>query len=468
MHRVRLLRAPTQVCQFGHRGVQEEPVPDLLGRPQQRLHVPFELPHGLAMPLRRIEPAPEIDRHVLCFVRVPFRTEAFEELAQGLHRAGTNRLAVVPDDQCRTRRSGQLRNPPKFSLYAFGLGRLPVALVIRDGDHGTVFDHQVPGQHQGRNFRIAEPPQQAPDVAIDWFRPDALAGVEVTADQHRIDARIEGGRVKGDQAAFRMASHADRHRVAVLLLEPVDGGQYLLHLVADDVPAHVKSLPVDPLPPSLPRVLDLLIRRVQWTALHEHRNDHFAALFGQTPRELVGGFDSRRQPKQLFRGLIRVGQGDHASGGWLLGLDQQSLRKNTFQDGPTNLIDTVPGGLRDQCRLEVVAVAFHPRCGPWIDRADDLSKPLAVLGDRRFVSLARTRVDFPVLAPSARRFGDLALDKLVCSVHQPRGKILFGPVECLGARQQVRRGRIRRCQGSDRTDNQAHQPDATDDSSIHF
>jgi hypothetical protein len=107
MHRVRLLRAPTQFRQFGYRRVQEEPVSDLFGCSHQRLYVLFELPHGLVMPLCGLEPAPEINRHVQrSFFPIPFRTETLEELAQGLRRAGPYRLAGVSDNQ---RWSGKTR-----------------------------------------------------------------------------------------------------------------------------------------------------------------------------------------------------------------------------------------------------------------------------------------------------------------------------------------------------------------------
>src|SRR5262249_30955861 len=95
-------------------------------------------------------------------------------------------------------------------------------------------------------LRVAELGEQAPDVAVDRLGPDALPGAEVAADQRRVDPLVRGRGVEGDQAPLTVAGHTELRPRPRLPLDPVDRRQHLLHLVADDVSAHVVRLSVDP------------------------------------------------------------------------------------------------------------------------------------------------------------------------------------------------------------------------------
>src|SRR5439155_26422092 len=144
--------------------------------------------------------------------------------------------------------------PASFELRHFQL-----AFLVGNGRHMAVFDDQTARRNERREFCIAKLAQQSPDVAVDGFGPDSLTRVEVTANQRSVDARIHGSRVKCNQSTLAVTGHANLPFAAALSLEPVHSGQHFLDLVADDVPAHVKRLTVDPLPVGLVRYANLRI-----------------------------------------------------------------------------------------------------------------------------------------------------------------------------------------------------------------
>src|SRR5690242_18450329 len=101
-----------------------------------------------------------------------------------------------------------------------------------------MLNQQCAGQHELRELGVAEFVEEAEKVAVERLYPEALAGAEVATDERGGDARVDGGGVEGEQAAFAPAEDADGGGgVAVLALEPVDGGKDFLDLVTDRVAA---------------------------------------------------------------------------------------------------------------------------------------------------------------------------------------------------------------------------------------
>ena len=97
---------------------------------------------------------------------------------------------------------------------------------------------QSPGSDEAGDLGVAKFRQQAPHVAVDRFLPDALAFLEVAANDGRGDAPVESCRVERQQAALPVADHSDRSLVfAVAGFKQVDGAEDFLYLVADKVAA---------------------------------------------------------------------------------------------------------------------------------------------------------------------------------------------------------------------------------------
>ncbi len=77
-----------------------------------------------------------------------------------------------------------------------------------------------------------------------------IAIVDIAANIGVLDARIESGAVEREQAALGVAPYLDRQSGLVPTLragtfKPIDGGQHLLHLVADHMPAHLVRHPIN-------------------------------------------------------------------------------------------------------------------------------------------------------------------------------------------------------------------------------
>ena len=193
-------------------------------------------------------------------------------------------------------------------------GRGPSAPTLRHGRRArdarplAVLDDEPARGDQGRDLGVAELVQQAPDVAIDRLGPDALPGAEVAADQRRVDPRVRGRGVEGDQAALAVAGHADLGPRPRPEPEPIHRGQDLLDLVADDVPAHVVRLPVDPLAMRLVRHRDPRVPGGFDPAADQGRDHDAEAARRQAPGELRSGRDAGGQARQLLGRLVRVRQ----------------------------------------------------------------------------------------------------------------------------------------------------------------
>ena len=166
-----------------------------------------------------------------------------------------------------------------------------------------MLDHQVARQDERGDLGIAEPFEQAPDVAIDRLFPHPPAAIEIAAHERAVDTGVDGRGIEGNQTAFGIADDADLRRLAAACAEAIDGREHFLDFEADRVPAHVKGLPIDPLPPGLLALPKLRIGRLNQLPLDQRRNDQFAAALSQQSSELT----FRRQPgceaKDLFGSL---------------------------------------------------------------------------------------------------------------------------------------------------------------------
>ena len=173
-----------------------------------------------------------------------------------------------------------------------------------------MLDHQVARQDERGDPGIAEPFEQAPDVAIDRLLPHPPAAIEIAAHERAVDTRVDGSRVEGNQAALGIADDADLRRLAAPGAEAIDGREHFLDLEADRVPAHVKGLPIDPLPPGLLALTELRIGCLNQLPPDQRRNDQLAAALGQQSSELA----FRRQPwceaQDLFGSLPGIRHGD--------------------------------------------------------------------------------------------------------------------------------------------------------------
>src|SRR5437667_9027058 len=117
----------------------------------------------------------------------------------------------------------------------------------------AMLDNQAARRDQAGNLSVAELLQEPEHISIHRFFPDPLARTKIPAHQRCRDPRIEGGAVDGYQPAFTVTGDTDWQAARALdgfrprLIEkPIDGSQYLLHLITNDVPAHFISLPVNP------------------------------------------------------------------------------------------------------------------------------------------------------------------------------------------------------------------------------
>ncbi len=150
----------------------------------------------------------------------------------------------------------------------------------------TVFDQESTRAYQRSDLRVAEFAEQPPHVSIQRFFPGPRSLGKVAADQAGIDASIDGRRVQRHQPAFAIAGDADLGARRAMPLKPIDRGQHLLHFVADDVPAKLAGLPIDPLAMRLIGHRHLRIAGPVVSPVDERRHEHQHAMFGQPPGQL--------------------------------------------------------------------------------------------------------------------------------------------------------------------------------------
>ena len=182
---------------------------------------------------------------------------------------------------------------------------------------------------------VAELVEQAEDVAVDRLGPDRVAVVEVAADAGGVDPRVERRGVERDRASFAIAEDADPGLLirAGLLREPVDQGQHLLHLVADDVPAQLERRPVDELAVGQPGAAVAGGNG----AVDQGRDDHPAAALGQPSRHLRLSRHPGNQADELLGRLVGVGNDHHVGNTQaIVGLQQQTLAGHVAECRPAN------------------------------------------------------------------------------------------------------------------------------------
>ena len=240
--------------------------------------------------------------------------------------------------------------------------------------------------------------QQTKDVAINGLFPDALARGEVTAHQSGINARIERGRVKGNQAAFTVTGDADpsqrlrcllRYR-GVQLDEPIDHRDNLLHFVTDDVAAHFVGLAVNPFAMRLvgePTEQGIAGTRV--VAIDQDGHDDLTAVFREAAGELRFGRKARLKPREHLRCLVRIGKGNHASQGVAFGLEKKALTIDILEHRPAHGVGAkhVRFSKDRQCR-GAAHVFQGSDAQPRVNRSYALLEPVAVGSNRFLVSFA--------------------------------------------------------------------------------
>ena len=86
-------------------------------------------------------------------------------------------------------------------------------------------------------------------VAVNGFAPDLIAFVEITADQGRLNARVQCGGVQCQQAAFVVADQSNGQWIwdlGVLCFKPIEDSLNFANFITNDMAAHFEGLPVDP------------------------------------------------------------------------------------------------------------------------------------------------------------------------------------------------------------------------------
>src|SRR5205823_3435629 len=101
-------------------------------------------------------------------------------------------------------------------------------------------------------------------------------------------------------SSFPIASDPDR-QLRVLLAEPIDEAEDLLHLVADDVPAEIESRAIDPFAMSAVGHGDARVAGPGVLAVDEDGDDDLAAVLGQVSRPLLFRRQTGSEADEHFR-----------------------------------------------------------------------------------------------------------------------------------------------------------------------
>ena len=229
--------------------------------------------------------------------------------------------------------------------------------------------------------------------------------MEVTTHGRRVYAGIGSGPVQRQQCTLSIADDADGAFCS--LLEPIDGGEDFLHLVADDVPAQFEGCPIDKFAVWLVGHGQPSCARIGGAAVDQQRHQHAAAIFGQAPGKLGGRGHPRFQTHKHFRSPVAVGQGHHICLGVPIRLEQQALCLDAFDYCPAhrkNLVPTTlgqlslrsvfPGHIRRNLELDRRALIYKP---------NDLREVLAIFFAGLDVVCMRGKIPFPVPRPALDR-----------------------------------------------------------------
>src|SRR5207247_221674 len=133
------------------------------------------------------------------------KAEQFHESRDCLSGTGNYRSSVVVVDNLEVRRERRRKEGPRTIELGFYFSesrccqlawRCAITAFTRLGRpidlwHGTVFDNEPTWRNERGYLSVAKFLEQTKNVAINRLLPDSLSGIEITADQHRIDARVE-------------------------------------------------------------------------------------------------------------------------------------------------------------------------------------------------------------------------------------------------------------------------------------
>ena len=252
---------------------------------------------------------------VECFVEWSCAIEFGSDHAQRVVRNVSRRGSTTATSSC-SRRTGRLGNAARF-------------------DHQTSW-----GDHPGE-FGVTELGQQAPDISVDRFFPHGLPLLEVSADERCIDARVERCRIQSQQPTLADSSHADRNPIAksfAKLFKQVDGGQYFLDFVTNDVPAHFKCLAVNELAMRLVRVPHVRTAGQLVTATDQHGDCHQATLGGKSPCQLHLLWQSVGHSTEHLWSPVGI-RDRHDSSTDPFGFQQQAFGRHAIKHLPAHDVD---------------------------------------------------------------------------------------------------------------------------------
>ena len=104
------------------------------------------------------------------------------------------------------------------------------------------FDQERSGRDQTGDLSVAELLEQSKHIAVDRLAPGVVPIAEIAAHADAIDPRVEGRRVECDHSAFTIAEDHDLlFADQAFRLESINQSQNFLHLIANQVPAHLES-----------------------------------------------------------------------------------------------------------------------------------------------------------------------------------------------------------------------------------
>ena len=159
------------------------------------------------------------------------------------------------------------------------------------------------------------------------------------------------------------------------------------------------------------------------TAIDQRRDHDLEAALCEPSCELLLGGDAGSESADLLRRLIGIGKGHDMTLAPAHRFQQQTFAEYVLQNRPAHLVHPVEIGFGHQRRVAVVAEPFHPNRHPLVHHSEDLAQPSPISFHRFLVRGARREIPLPKLLARLHRFGDLALDECVSSIHHALRKI---------------------------------------------
>ena len=156
---------------------------------------------------------------------------------------------------------------------------------------------------------------QRPDVAINRLVVQARIHLKAT-DGRDFNAGIQGSSKARDHTAFAITDHAHgllRPRSRLLRLQPIHGGQHLLHFIALHGAPHFVGGPPQHLTLRLLELARPGQSAVGIRAIDQRGNEHATSAFGQPAGELIRLRNAGLKTYELLRRLVGVSDGHHGS-----------------------------------------------------------------------------------------------------------------------------------------------------------